>query len=95
MLRKDIDILKAEVTALREDVDILKVKVAALREDIDILKEDMKEVKADIVYLKADIIYLKFNSEESRHYSDNILDEAERVHKILDMHKADKEVHTA
>lgn len=108
LLQKTIGI-ENEVRYLRNDADELKQGVAVLKQDVAMLKQDTKEVKADIVYLKIEVTSLrsdvdelkqdmnevKVDLKESHHYSDIILDEVERVHDILDQHKADKSIHTS
>ncbi len=59
----------------------LKKDVSELKKDVTVLKEEVRVMKGEIIHL--------------HRYSDLILDEVERVHSILDMHKADKRVHTA
>ncbi len=50
--------------------------------------DDLETVKSDIKHLKKESIKMQAMDEA-------ILDEVERVHEILDRHKADKLVHTA
>lgn len=76
-------------------LDLLLEKVTGMEKDVSELKADMVEVKADIVELKKDVTAMKGEIVHLHRYSDLILDEVERVHGILDMHKADKRVHTA
>lgn len=95
-VKADIIYLKTEVARLRSDVDILKVEVSALREeDVEILKASVNILNQNINKSKVDIIYIKFNSEEARHYSSIILNEIERIHNILDRNLKDKSIHTA
>ena len=55
---------------------------------LDLILEKVAIIEKDIVDMKADLRRL--------HRDDNlILDEVERVHSILDKHKADRSVHTA
>ena len=76
-------------------LDLLLEKVTGMEKDVSELKADMVEVKADMVELKKDVTAMKGEIVHLHRYSDLILDEVERVHGILDMHKADKRVHTA
>lgn len=64
-----------------EKLDLLLEKVTGLDQKVTGLEKDMIDVKSDLRRLHRD--------------ADFILDEVERVHEILDKHKADKTVHTA
>ena len=64
-----------------EKLDLLLEKVAGLDQKVTNLEIDMVEVKTDLKQLHRDDAM--------------ILDEVERVHKILDRHKSDRSVHTA
>lgn len=55
----------------------------------------MAEAKSDIIPLQKFMVETKMEFSRLHHYSDLILDEVERVHRILDDHKADKSVHIA
>ena len=62
-------------------LDLLLEKVVVLDQKVTRLEKDMVEVKADLKHMQRDDAM--------------ILDEVERVHKILDRHKSDRSVHTA
>lgn len=64
-----------------EKLDLILKKVTALDQKVTALEKDMSEVKADIKNLHIEVSFF--------------FDEIERVHSILEMHKADKSVHTA
>lgn len=82
-----------------EKLDLLLVKVGSMESDISGLKEDVSILKEDVSILKRD--YKKLNNKlnksvkELKAMDSMILDEVERVHAILDLHKMDKTVHTA
>lgn len=82
-----------------EKLDLLLVKVGSMENDISGLKEDVSILKEDVSILKRD--YKKLNNKlnksvkELKAMDSMILDEVERVHAILDLHKMDKTVHTA
>ncbi|MCM1287350.1 MAG: hypothetical protein NC240_03490 [Clostridium sp.] len=89
-----------------EKLDLLLVKFGSMENDISGLKEDVRVLKEDVSGLKEDVRglkrdYRKLNNKlnksvkELKTMDSMILDEVERVHVILDMHKADKTVHTA
>lgn len=60
----------------------------AIYNDVQSVKEELEIVKRDIKHLKKEAIKMQAMNEA-------ILDEVERVHGILDKHKADKSAHTA
>ena len=60
----------------------------AIYNDVQSIKDDLETVKRDVKHLKKEAIKMQAMDEA-------ILDEVERVHGILDKHKADKTVHTA
>ena len=71
-----------------EKLDLLLEKVGSLEGKVDSLEEKVSDIEKDIIDIKADMRRL--------HRDDcSILDEVERVHSILDKHKADRAVHTA
>lgn len=75
-----LDLLLEKATAL----DSMLEKAAT----IDLLLEKVTGLEKDMADVKADLKRL--------HQDDNfIIDEIERVHAILDRHKADKTAHTA
>lgn len=70
-----------KVTKLDRKAVELDRKITKLDERVTSLEKDMAEVKADLKLLHRDDAL--------------ILDEVERVHAILDLHKADRKAHTA
>ncbi len=64
-----------------EKLDLILEKISGLDQRVSNIEKDITDVKADLRRLHRD--------------TDFILDEVERVHDILDRHKADKTVHTA
>ncbi len=66
---------------------------------LDSLECDMQDMKSEIQNVKKDVSTLKHQTaksiEELKTMDKLILDEVERVHNILDRHKADKAVHSA
>ena len=87
LLKKVIDI-DQKVETLDQKVETLDQKVETLDQKVETLDQKVTSLEQDIVDIKADLRRL--------HRDDTlILDEVERVHNILNKHKADKEVHTA
>ena len=76
-----LDLLLEKVVVLDQKVSGHDQKFISLDQKVTRLEIDMAEVKTDLKHL---------------HWDDAmILDEVERVHKILDRHKSDRSVHTA
>ncbi|MDE6974698.1 MAG: hypothetical protein K2P38_16675 [Lachnospiraceae bacterium] len=92
---KKLDLLLEKVTGIEKDVSELKKDMVEVKADIVELKKDVSELKKDVTVLKEEVKVMKGEIIHLHRYSDLILDEVERVHGILDMHKADKRVHTA
>lgn len=61
-------------------------------EKLDLILSEMQDVKKDISALKRQTIK---SVAELKAMDELILDEVERVHSILDKHKANKSAHTA
>lgn len=68
-----------------EKLDLLLIKMNTVEKDVDILRKDVDNLKRQFVK----------STTELKVMDKMILDEVERVHIILDMHKEDKSVHTA
>lgn len=68
-------------------------------EKLDLILSEMQDMKTEIQDVKKDVHALKRqimkSTAELKAMDEMILDEVERVHEILDKHKADKSVHTA
>ncbi len=72
-------------------------------EKLDLLLLDMQGMKADMQGMNIRIDNLELQMKQTEQNLKNeirkecglVLDEVERVHSILDRHKADKSVHTA
>ncbi len=82
-----LDLLLNKVTCLETDVAELKSDVTELKSDVAVLKSDVTMLKSDMIFVKAELKRL--------HHEDAlILDEVERVHRILDTHQSDATIHT-
>lgn len=78
---KKLDLVLENVLELEKKVTGLDQKVTGLDQKVSTLERDMLDVKSDLKRL---------------HHDDTlILDEVERVHEILNAHRADKSIHTA
>lgn len=96
-----LDLLLAEMQDMKSDM-------RGVKSDVQNLKSDMQDVKSDVQYLKSDMqtMNIKIDTLESqmKHTERTlkneikkefglVLDEIERVHNILDKHKADTSMH--
>jgi len=61
-------------------------------EKLDLILAEMQDIKKDVNTLKRQLMK---STAELKAMDELIFDEVERVHTILDKHKADKTVHTA
>lgn len=79
-----------------EKLDLLLEKVNGLDEKVNGLDEKVTSLEQNIIEVKADLKQTeRVLKNEIRKECGLVLDEVERVHDILDKHKADKSVHTA
>ena len=68
-----------------EKLDLLLEKVVGIDEKVAGLEKDLNAVKRQVMKSTAEL----------KAMDEMIFDEVERVHRILDKHKADNSVHTA
>lgn len=61
----------------------------------DMLDQKLQPIKDDLETVKKDVKHLKKEMIKAQAMDEAILDEVERVHEILNQHKADKSAHTA
>ena len=82
-----------------EKLDLLLEKTISMESDITSVKSDITSMKSNIVSIENDIPKLKRQilktKVELKGMDDMILDEVERVHKILNKHIANSAVHSA
>lgn len=74
--------------AIYDDVQSMKNELGTVQNGVQSMKDELMIVQKDVRHLKKEAIKLQAMDEA-------ILDEVERVHRILDKHKEDKTVHTA
>ena len=77
-----------KLNLLLEKIVGMEKDMVGLRTGLDYLKKDMADVKTDIADIRGDIKNLQKNDIL-------ILDEVERVHKILNKHIKNQSIHTA
>ncbi len=82
-----------------EKLDLLLSEMHDMKSGMHDMKSGMHDMKSEIHDMKKDIYSLKYqlvrSTAELKTMDEAILNEVERVHGILDKHKADKSVHTA
>ena len=61
----------------------------------DLLDQKLQPIKDELGIVQRDVKHLKKEAIKMQAIDEANLDEVERVHEILDKHKADKTVHTA
>ena len=76
------DMILSEIQGMKTDIQGMKTDIQGINNRIDSLESQMKQTERVL-------------KDEIRKECAIVLDEVERVHKILDKHKADKSVHTA
>lgn len=81
-LQAIVSLLKTELQPINERLDSIETQIQPINERLDSLELQIKQTEH----------VLKNEIRKSEYL---ILDEVERVHDILDRHKADKTVHTA
>ncbi len=83
-----LDLILNKVTGFDERFARIDERLAGLDEKFTVFDQRVSNIEKDVIDIKGDLRHLHRNAEF-------ILDEVERVHAILDQHKADKTVHTA
>lgn len=82
-----------------EKLDLILSKLESLEGEMKEVKEDMQDMKLEIQDVQKDTHSLKRqimkSTAELKGMNEMVLDEVERVHDILDMHKADRSAHMA
>ena len=91
-MRTDMVSMKTEMEVMKSDIDTMKSDIDTMKSDINELQTDVKGLKTELKGLKR---YVKKSVSELKSMDEMILDEVERVHMILDKHKADYTVHIA
>lgn len=90
-----LDLILSEMQDLKQTVTGLDQTVTGLDQKVTGLEKDMINVKSDLDNLKSDMTVVKSDLKQLQRDANFILDEVERVHSILDIHKADKSVHNS
>ena len=77
-----LDLILLDMQGMKADMQGMKADMQCMNKRIDNLELQMKQTEQNLKH-------------EIRKECGLVLDEVERVHSILDRHKADKSVHTA
>ena len=86
-----------------DKLDLLLTEMQDMKSDMQSMKSDIQSMKSDIQNVNDRIDNLESQVKQTEHALKNeirkecslVLDEVERVHTILDKHKADTTKHTA
>ena len=74
----------------------MKTDIRTFKSDMQDMKSDMQSMKTDMQDMKSQLKQTERNLRKEIHKECSlVLDEVERVHTILDKHKADKTMHPA
>ena len=91
-----IDLILLDIRGMQTDMQGMKADMQGMKADIQGMKADMQSMNSRIDNLELQMKQTEQNlKHEIRKECSLVLDEVERVHSILDRHKADKSVHTA
>ena len=102
-MKTDIQTFKSDMLDMKSDMQNMKTDMQDVKSDIQNLKTDMQDVKSDIRKLNVRVDNLESQLKQTERNLRKeihkecslVLDEVERVHAILDKHKADKTMHPA
>ena len=86
-----------------EKLDLILSEMQGMKADMQNMKADMQNMKADMQNMNSRIDNVESQIKQTERVLKNeirkecelVLDEIERVHTILDSHKADKSAHSA
>ena len=98
-----LNLILSEMQGMKTDIRTFKSDMQDMKSDIQNLKTDMLDVKSDIRKLNVRVDNLESQLKQTERNLRKeihkecslVLDEVERVHTILDKHKADKTMHPA
>ncbi len=101
-----LDLLLSEITGVKDDVQGIKNNMQGIKNSMQGIKNNMQgmedkmqNIEMEIQDVKKEAHTLKLQTMKStaelKAMDEMILDEVERVHIILENHKANKAVHTA
>ena len=98
-----LNLILSEMQGMKTDIRTFKSDMQDMKSDIQNLKTDMQDMKSDIRKLNVLVDNLESQLKQTERNLRKeihkecslVLDEVERVHTILDKHKADKTMHPA
>lgn len=98
-----LNLILSEMQGMKTDIRTFKTDMQDMKSDIQNLKTDMQDVKSDIRKLNVRVDNLESQLKQTERNLRKeihkecslVLDEVERVHRILDEHKSDKKAHSA
>ena len=97
-MQEEIKDIKDGMQGMQEEIKDIKDGMQGMQEEIKDIKDGMQGMQEEIKGFKKDSRSLRRqvvkSTIELKDMDEMILDEVERVHGILERHKADKTVHT-
>ena len=97
-MQEEIKDIKDGMQGMQEEIKDIKDGMQGMQEEIKDIKDGMQGMQEEIKGFKKDARSLRRqvvkSTIELKDMDEMILDEVERVHGILERHKADKTVHT-
>ena len=97
-MQEEIKDIKDGMQGMQEEIKDIKDGMQGMQEEIKDIKDGMQGMQEEIKGFKNDARSLRRQGVKStielKDMDEMILDEVERVHGILERHKADKTVHT-
>ncbi len=98
-----LNLILSEMQGMKTDIRTFKSDMQDMKSDIQNLKTDMQDMKSDIRKLNVRVDNLESQLKQTERNLRKeihkecslVLNEVERVHTILDKHKADKTMHPA
>ena len=99
LLLKEITDMKTDMSDIKTEISDMKTEIFDMKTEMSDMKTEMSDMKTEMSDMKKDINGIKrkimVSTAELKAMDSMILDEVERVHEILDKHKADTRVHSA
>ena len=95
-MKTDIQTFKSDMLDMKSDMQDMKSDIQNLKADMQDVKSDIRKLNVRVDNLESQLKQTERNLRKEIHKECSlVLDEVERVHTILDKHKADKTMHPA
>ena len=98
-----LDLLLSEMKDMKSEMQGMKSEIKDMKSEMKDMKSEIKDIKTDMQCMNNRIDNLESQIQQTERILKNeirkesalVLDEVERVHNLLDKHKADTTKHTA